>query len=272
MELGERIRKARLEAGLSQRQLCGDTITRNMLSLIESGRAKPSMDTLACLASRLGKSMGYFLEAQAVTSPNQSIMDSARAAYTAGDCRGALAALENYREPDGVFDPERYLLGALAAMGLASQAVTEGKDAYALNLLEKAGAWGGQTAYWTEDLERRRLLLEFRAAPARAEVLAQTLPEDPSELLLRGQAALDRGAWARCGEILDAAGIRDEAWYLLRGQAAMALGDYKTAAGYLHRAEERFAAVCVPALERCYRELEDYKQAYVYACKQRGDG
>ena len=32
MELGEKLKQARLEAGLSQRQLCGEEITRNMLS------------------------------------------------------------------------------------------------------------------------------------------------------------------------------------------------------------------------------------------------
>ena len=47
MTLGEKIRQARLEAGLSQRQLCGDTVTRNMLSQIENGSARPSMDTLS---------------------------------------------------------------------------------------------------------------------------------------------------------------------------------------------------------------------------------
>ena len=61
MALGERIRQARLEMGLSQRQLCGDTITRNMLSLIENGSAKPSMDTLCVLAARLEKPVSYFL-------------------------------------------------------------------------------------------------------------------------------------------------------------------------------------------------------------------
>lgn len=34
MELGQRLKQARLEAGMSQRQLCGDVITRNMLSQI----------------------------------------------------------------------------------------------------------------------------------------------------------------------------------------------------------------------------------------------
>ena len=64
MELGQRLKQARLEAGLSQRQLCGEEITRNMLSLIENGSARPSMETLRYLASRLGKPMGYFLEKQ----------------------------------------------------------------------------------------------------------------------------------------------------------------------------------------------------------------
>ena len=62
MELGEKLRQARLEAGLSQRQLCGDHITRNMLSLIEHGTAKPSMDTLKLLAARRGKPVIFFLE------------------------------------------------------------------------------------------------------------------------------------------------------------------------------------------------------------------
>ena len=69
MEIGMRIKQARLEMGLSQRQLCGDVITRNMLSLIESGKAKPSMDTLSYLAEKLGKPMGYFLDGQMDHSP-----------------------------------------------------------------------------------------------------------------------------------------------------------------------------------------------------------
>ncbi len=62
MELGKRIRAARLEAGLSQRQLCGKEITRNMLSLIENGAARPSMDTLRYLARQLNKPLSFFLE------------------------------------------------------------------------------------------------------------------------------------------------------------------------------------------------------------------
>ncbi|MBQ9167969.1 MAG: helix-turn-helix transcriptional regulator, partial [Oscillospiraceae bacterium] len=89
MELGQRIRQARLEAGLSQRQLCGDEITRNMLSQIENGSAHPSMTTLRYLAERLGKSISYFLEEEAVTSPNQSVMAQARQSYDGADYEAA---------------------------------------------------------------------------------------------------------------------------------------------------------------------------------------
>ena len=62
MTLGEKLKAARLEAGLSQRQLCGDVITRNMLSQIENGSARPSMDTLGYFAGKLGKPISWFLE------------------------------------------------------------------------------------------------------------------------------------------------------------------------------------------------------------------
>ena len=80
MDIGNKLRQARLDAGLSQRQLCGDQVTRNMLSLIESGKARPGMDTLSYFAKILGKPMSYFWEEEAVLSPNQQVMEQAEKA------------------------------------------------------------------------------------------------------------------------------------------------------------------------------------------------
>lgn len=269
MDLGAKIKNARLEAGLSQRQLCGDTITRNMLSLIESGRAKPSMDTLGYLAARLGKSVGYFLDGEAVTSPNQQVMDSARQAFSAGAYRQVLETLQSFRSPDGVFDPERYLLEALAALHLAQQALDEGKKAYAITLLERVYQAGQLTPYYTPGLEAQRLLLLYRSEPGQAARLESLMPNMDGWLLLRAEAALQSGDAQRCVSLLDAAGTQDDNWCLLRGRAAVALKDWTLAATVLTRAEERYPQQCIPLLEQCYRELEDYKQAYLYACKAR---
>ena len=269
MELGEKIKAARLEAGLSQRQLCGDMITRNMLSLIESGRARPSMDTLTFLAAQLGKPIGFFLESEAVTSPNQAVMDTANAAYAAQAYRSCLEALEAYKVPDSIFDDARYLLGALAAMKLAEHAIAEGKLPYAGALLDKAKLWGEESVYWCDALKRQQILLSFMADPTRAEALVSQLPEDNRELVLRARAALEAQDAGGCARILDAAEAKDAPWYLLRGLASLELGEFAGAAACLREAEQAYPQQCVPALERCYRELGDFQRAYEYACKQK---
>ncbi len=61
MTLGQRIREARLDKRLTQQELVGEYITRNMLSKIENDSATPSVRTLEYLAERLGLSPGEFL-------------------------------------------------------------------------------------------------------------------------------------------------------------------------------------------------------------------
>ena len=51
MTLGEKIKAARKRKGMTQSDLAGKQITRNMLSAIESGRANPSLDTIIYLAN-----------------------------------------------------------------------------------------------------------------------------------------------------------------------------------------------------------------------------
>lgn len=153
MELGEKLRRARLEAGLSQRALCGDAITRNMLSLIESGKARPSMDTLQYLAGRLGRPVGYFLEENTVVSANPACMSRARQAYARRDYAGALEALTAYQAPDELFDAECAYLQALCALALGQERLAQGDAAAAEILLE--GVQRG-SLYYREEMERRR--------------------------------------------------------------------------------------------------------------------
>ncbi len=53
MTLGEKIKSLRIEKKLTQKDLAGDRITRNMLSRIECDKANPSLDTLTYLAEGL---------------------------------------------------------------------------------------------------------------------------------------------------------------------------------------------------------------------------
>lgn len=268
MKLGEKLRQARLEAGLSQRQLCGDVITRNMLSQIENGAARPSMDTLRYLAGRLGKTLSFFLDEQALESPNAALMDRARKAFDAGRFSDVLAALQEFREPDGVFGREKTLMECLTCLELAEQALEENRGLYALELLTRAETAGAKSGYAGET-ERRRLTLLARAKVRGLAEVCGLLPSLDEELLLRAGAALESGDAPRAAALLDAAEHQDApAWNLLRGKTHLSQGAYAAAAACFHQAEDAYSETW-PLLERCYRDLGDYKLAYEYACRQK---
>jgi len=268
MTLGEKIKQARLEAGLSQRQLCGEEVTRNMLSQIENGAANPSMTTLSYFASRLGKTVSYFLEEEVVCSPNQDLMHRARRAVDAGNGHEATEILAGYRQPDPIFDAEAELLRRLAALQQAEDALKQGQSAYAARILEEMDTLQG--GYCAAYLERQRLLLLAKARPQQRAEICGMLPAIDEELLLRARVALDRGEFDRCAGLLEAAQDTDAAqWNFLRGELHLSKSRYAEAAKCYRKAEEAFPEKCAPRLERCYRELGDFKQAYYYACKQR---
>ena len=67
-ELGKRIKEARLARKMTQQDVVGDFITRNMLSQIESGTATPSVKTLTYLAKVLQLPVNYLLPDELETS------------------------------------------------------------------------------------------------------------------------------------------------------------------------------------------------------------
>ena len=263
MTLGEKLLKARLEAGFSQRQLCGDALTRNMLSQIEHGTARPSMTTLQYLAGRLGKSVSYFLEDGPEPSPNQSLMDQARRAWSSGDFAQTRAVLAGFQVPDSEYQWEYALLSALAALAAAEEAISRGKDIYARELLREAE----ETATTLTGLERQRLLLLARVPGTDPVEICAALPSLDEELLLRARGALETDS-GRTLALLEAMEAPNPQSRLLKGRALMARQDYAGASEALSPLEEVLPQAVYPLLEQCYRELGDYRQAYRCAAAQ----
>ena len=245
MELGEKLKQARLEAGLSQRQLCGDTITRNMLSQIENGTANPSIATLQVLANRLGKPITYFRED--VPSQNLDLL------YRAANAKPqeALEILQDYLAPDPVLDKGYHLLYAKCCMDLSEIALAEGRTGYAKTLFQEACA---------HTRESRRLAI---LADAFSETLP--LPDNTDEMLLRAKLALRNGDAKKCLACLMAADRFTDTMRLLQGDALMLQKEYSAAIEcFLSLKDTPYSR-----LEICYRELGDFQKAYEYACKQR---
>ena len=87
MSVGTRIKELRKAKGLTQSDLVGGEITRNMLSRIESDKALPSLPTLLFLAERLGVSPGYILEeGRSLFDDKKSLcLPKLKAAYARGN-------------------------------------------------------------------------------------------------------------------------------------------------------------------------------------------
>ena len=258
MTIGEKIKNARLSAGLSQRQLCGTRITRNMLSLIENGAAKPSMDTLSYLAGRLGQPMSYFLE-EAYTS-NRQLLQLARTQEPVL----AIKTLNDYKGPDESLDAEYHYLLALTSLRLARQALRQGKRGYCRDLLKQAQEAGSKTPYYTRELDRERICIAFLLDPNEAVTLETQLLRDESTYL-QAKAALDRKEYDHCLHRL--ASESGDMADLLRAEALFAKQDYENALRFYKKLPDQMQNYS--KMEICCRELGDFQQAYHYACLQR---
>lgn len=162
MTLGQKIKAARLERGLTQKELAGGAITRNMLSKIENDSATPSVRTLEHLAGVLGLPTGYFLSGSPVS--NGSVpdgLDGARDAFRRGNWLECLDQLEQDRTA-GTSD-EGYLLHARAGAYAAREALLRGDLAAARELAETAQYYNQEGLYYDHSLSTDLALILGRA-------------------------------------------------------------------------------------------------------------
>lgn len=278
MSLGDKLKQAREAAGLSQKQLCGDQITRNMLSQLEHGTANPSIQTLTYLAARLNRPISYFLEEATISSPNFTILARAKAQFAAGQWEEARQSLEDYVAGDPVFDDEYYLLAARLCLLTAERAASQGRGPYAKALAERALAWDAKSCYTSQAFRSRGLRLLAELAPTPMEFLQtaqaweQTLSWQRDRRLL-SRLALARGETKKALELLQELPDAE----LLRGEILFTAGAYEQAAEQLRLAEataeragdQKTLQALWLKLEACYRELGNFELAYAYAVRTR---
>ncbi|HEY8656110.1 MAG TPA: tetratricopeptide repeat protein [Candidatus Limnocylindria bacterium] len=97
-QLGHRIRRARVDAGLSQAQLGTPHFTRAYVSAIELGKVRPAMKSLEFLADKLGKPVSFFVaDEEADRRRDERILQLARA--------NQLVAEGRAREAIGLIEP-----------------------------------------------------------------------------------------------------------------------------------------------------------------------
>ncbi len=122
--IGERIRTIRQRRGITQAELAGSDITRNMLSRIENGGALPSLPTLCAIAERLDVPVGALL-GDLEDYVNRKLSDEIRGLISQKKYMRAIE-LYNTSEQKEVSDDMANMLGT-AYLGRAKELYLQGK-------------------------------------------------------------------------------------------------------------------------------------------------
>ena len=147
--IGEKIRAERLKADLTQTELAGDRITRNMLSMIENGEATPSLDTVVYIADRLGVPAGVFF---AATESDEALFTKAEAVSK------ARSLFEEGRYEDAAdvcrpvpYDDELSFILAESLLGCAEEDMSKFMLRSAAEHIKEARAAAGRCRYTAQD-------------------------------------------------------------------------------------------------------------------------
>ena len=152
MNIGEKIKKLRTEKMMTQSELSGDQVTRNMLSLIEKGRAVPSLQTLSYIASRLNVSTAFLLadEAEEQMLKKGSEIFDVRLAFKNKNYR---ICLELCKKLGSDADDEIKLIMAESALAVAKEELSDDRVRESWALLDDAVLYSLGTVYPTKHIE-----------------------------------------------------------------------------------------------------------------------
>ena len=282
MTLGQKLKQARLARGMTQSQVVGDRITRNMLSQIENDLASPSVGTLEYLASVLNVRLSWLLadeEEEAEAARTQRL----RECLKNGDYSGCLALA-----PEHAPDDEQALALALAAAQCTWKALEAERFDTARHLARQALAWNAGSLYQSVlvGLDMRAALVRCaqNAGPGTQSTLADCrFAYDAVQAaqsryhLTMARCAIGQADPDEAARELAAAGCQPEEraeLLILRGRLAAAQGRYEEAIGHLRQAEaigplpRLLERELLQTMELASRELQDYKTAYEYAARQ----
>lgn len=148
MNLGQKIKNLRTEKMMTQKELAGGEITRNMLSQIENGLAQPSLATVFYLAKKLSVPAGYLLSEgdEEFIYNKTGAMKNIKRAYA--DKRFELCrdmCLSSFDE----YDDELELILTDCCLGLGMEYAVNGRLYKACRLLDEAWTHADKTMYST---------------------------------------------------------------------------------------------------------------------------
>ncbi|MBR0596322.1 helix-turn-helix domain-containing protein [Sinanaerobacter chloroacetimidivorans] len=164
VELGKRIKEARIAKKMTQSEVVGNFITRNMLSQIESGTATPSIKTLAYLSRILDVPLIQLM-------PDQFMPDQGDDALSVLDKAKNLLAAKNYGkllELEEEYPPQFYdefcAIFSYAYLNLSKECLHSGDYPKAALYSQKAAIYSEKGIYANATVKSESIMILNQAA------------------------------------------------------------------------------------------------------------
>ena len=270
MNIGKKICECRKSTGVTQKDLCGEKITRNMLSAIENGRATPSLDTLLYIADKLDVPLSYLLDDssdlwQLKKASAIAIIQKAYKDERYSDCIKLISDLEGC-------DDELALMLAFSYFEVAKQSLFRGTLLTAHEQLELSKKYCDLTIY---DTSRISAVLPIYMAVAK---------NIQSPLLEFDIKDLDNSAYIDSYEFYKYISLDTDYKYAnplfakhMQAKSLIKSRNYKSALKVLieledtkrHDTYNAYAYFSIYTdIESCYKQLADFENAYRYSNKR----
>ena len=287
MNIGERIRELRISKLMTQADLAGDRITRNMLSCIENGSANPSLSTIVYIAGRLGVPAGFLLAEQGdeMAYRKMSNLSNIKKAYTTGDVQSCRSlCLSGCPEPDD----EISLLLANCDAEIAVEEFWRGRLRSSCRFFDEALSYAEKTIYSTDAIEAE-IRVYFRFMERISHTLYSDLLDEEKTLSVKSNSiisqyldaleSLDNGDVTVAQILIEQLSQTSENSFFeahLQSKVLILQMNYKQAQKALLQLLQDDETplnkielyTVLGDLEVCCRESEDYKNAYRYASEK----
>ena len=246
------VKQARQEAGLSLGQVARDDISRTAIYFVETGKAKPSMETLVLIAERTGRPLEFFLGPEATPVPAAKIAELERLLATGANAAAAASGEELLRaklDPDAAARVRQLAGMANLRLGrpvVARRLVTAAREHFEMSgdVLSAAESMGmeAQAAYL---LQESAALPLAEAALGMVRSITPVPPSTEAQLLM----------------VLASVHLMRRSWHeaIALYQEAIAVGDVVQD---LHRLSLMYSG-----LSGAYQELGELGEATRYAQK-----
>ncbi len=128
--LGDRVRKLRMQRGMSLARVAGGDFSRAFLSQVELNRSRPSVRVLRVIADRLQAPVNYLLDGAMPSLDREIALERARVELARGDAEQCLTHLEP------ALDAPEWPLGVDARICAGEAMIRLGRRAEGMRLLE----------------------------------------------------------------------------------------------------------------------------------------